>query len=86
MDKSKGKRPLEGNVDVLTNIILEESDAKEDELVSAFRRSKEEHEREHNRRGARTRDNASERNHPVMVSGVGALSIHLIARLTRPLH
>lgn len=86
MDKSKDKRPSEGHVDVLNNIILEESDVKEDELAYAFRHSKEEHEREDNMRGIKTRDNASERNHPVMVLGVGALFIHLIARLTRPLH
>ena len=82
MDKSKGKRCLEGNDDVLMNIILEESNAKKDELASAFRCPNV----EHNMRGARTRDNASERNHSVIVSGVGALSIHLIARLIRPLH
>lgn len=61
MDKSRGKRPLEGNIDVLSNINLEDSDAEKDELAFALRHLREEYEREQNK-GIKTRDEASKWN------------------------
>ncbi|GMN59515.1 hypothetical protein TIFTF001_028608 [Ficus carica] len=82
MDKSRGKRPLEGNIDVSSNINLEDNDAEEDELASTLQHSREEYELEQNR-GVGTRDEASKRNHIATVSGDGALTIPPIVRLTR---
>ena len=45
MDKSRGKRPLEEHIDTPANVDLDDSDAEDDELASALRRLREEHER-----------------------------------------
>ncbi|GMN59816.1 hypothetical protein TIFTF001_028915 [Ficus carica] len=44
MNKAKGKRPLEEDINVPANIDLEESDTDDNELASILRRSRKEHE------------------------------------------
>lgn len=80
MDKSKGKRPMEGSIDVPMNVDLEDNNVKDDELLSVLRHSRAEHERVQNKRGIRMSDEAFERNSPAMVSSAKAMTIHLIAR------
>ncbi|GMN63885.1 hypothetical protein TIFTF001_032955 [Ficus carica] len=86
MDKTRGMRPLEEDVDVPANIDMEESNAEDDEMASVLRRSREEHEYLQMRRGTESSNEAFEKNRPATVSGVGALSIPLIARLSRAPH
>ena len=85
MDKVRGKRPLEEGIEVPVNISFDESDAKDDELMSIIRRSKEEFDSLQKKKGAESSNEASERSGLAMVSGAGVLSIPPIARLSRPL-
>ncbi|GMN51246.1 hypothetical protein TIFTF001_020407 [Ficus carica] len=43
MDKARGKRPLDEDVEVPMNINFDESDVEDDKLTSFIRRSKEEY-------------------------------------------
>ena len=61
MDKAGGKRPLEEDVDVPTNIDMGQCDAKENELTSVIRCLREEYGRLQKRKGTESNNEASER-------------------------
>ena len=81
MDKARGNGPLEEDVEVPGNIDFDESDAKDDELTSVIRRSKEEFDFLQKRKGTESSNEASEKSRPTMVSGARVLSIPPIAEL-----
>ncbi|GMN51351.1 hypothetical protein TIFTF001_020507 [Ficus carica] len=75
MDRARGKRLLEEDVEVLTNIDSDESDAKDDEWSSILRRSKEDYDSLQQEKGAKTSNDALKRSRPATLSGAGVLSI-----------
>ncbi|GMN46216.1 hypothetical protein TIFTF001_015403 [Ficus carica] len=75
MDKARGKRPLEEDVEVLMSINFDESDAEDDELTSVIRRSREEFDFLQKRKGIESSNEASEKRRPATVSEFGVLSI-----------
>ncbi|GMN51812.1 hypothetical protein TIFTF001_020960 [Ficus carica] len=71
IDKARGKRPLEEDVDVPTNIDLEESDVEDDELTSVIRRSNEEYNLLQKKKGVESSNEASERSLLAIVGRYG---------------
>ncbi|GMN54938.1 hypothetical protein TIFTF001_024056 [Ficus carica] len=63
---------------------VSDSSSDDDEWASTVCRSRFEHEFQHNRRGAGTSNETSERNRPASTSGAEVLLIPPIARLTKP--
>ncbi|GMN65350.1 hypothetical protein TIFTF001_034420 [Ficus carica] len=77
MDKEK---QIIEDVDVeWTSTDSSDSSSDDEELTSTIRRLRFEHEFQHNRRGVRTSNEASERNRPASTSGAEVLSIPPIA-------
>ncbi|GMN54014.1 hypothetical protein TIFTF001_023144 [Ficus carica] len=82
MDKQK---EVIDDVDVeWTNTDSSDSSSDNEELMSTIRRSRFEHEFQHNQMGAGTSNEASERSRPATTSGEELVSIPPIARLTEP--